>query len=144
MKSLIKSVTLTVIVLGIFLRFPTSAQAKRTLPALKSAPAVKSNSSNVTVKVKFRSDRKGVILNFGNLTTAAGVSYDLVYDTRGTTQNAGGAVKISSATANTEVIFGTCSSGVCRYDTEISNAKLQVLITLKNGRKIVKPFRLKV
>ena len=144
MKSLIKSVTLTVIVLGIFLSLPTTVQAKRKLPALKSAPTAKSTSANVTVKVKFRSDRKGVILNFGNLTAATGVSYDLIYDTRGTTQNAGGAVKISSATANTEVIFGTCSSGVCRYDSGISNAKLQVSITLKNGRKIVKPFRLKV
>ena len=133
-----------VFVFGIFVSLPTAVQAKRTLPALKSVSASKSTSSGVTVKVKFRSDRKGVILNFGNLTAATGVSYDLIYDTRGTTQNAGGAVKISSDTANTEVIFGTCSSGVCRYDTGISNAKLQVFITLKNGRKIVKPFRLKV
>lgn len=133
-----------VIVLTVFLSLPATVQAKRKLPVLKSASTAKSTSSGVTVKVKFRPDRKGVILNFGNLTAASGVSYDLVYDTRGTTQNAGGAVKISSATANTEVIFGTCSSGVCRYDTGISNAKLQVFITLKNGRKIVKPFRLKV
>lgn len=144
MKSLIKSVSLVIIILGFFLSLPTAVQAKRKLPVLKSASTAKSTSTNVTVKVKFRSDRKGVILNFGNLTAASGVSYDLVYDTRGTTQNAGGAVKISSATANTEVIFGTCSSGVCRYDTGISNAKLQVFITLKNGQKIVKPFRLKV
>jgi hypothetical protein len=135
---------ITAVVLGISLSFPTAVQAKRKLPSPKAVSTTKSATSGVTVKVKFRSDRKGVILNFGNLTAATGVSYDLIYDTRGTTQNAGGAVKISSATASTEVIFGTCSTGVCRYDTGISNAKLQVFITLKNGRKIVKPFKLKI
>ena len=144
MKSLIKSVSIAVFVIGILVSLPTPVQAKRKLPSQKTVSAAKSTSANVTVKVKFKSDRKGVILNFGNLTAATGVSYDLIYDTRGTTQNAGGAVKISSTTANTEVIFGTCSAGVCRYDSGISNAKLQVFITLKNGLKIVKPFRLKV
>lgn len=129
---------------GILVSIPAPVQAKRKLPAPKTATTAKSTASGVTVKVKFRSDRKGVILNFANLKNASGVSYDLVYDTRGTTQNAGGAVKISSDTSSDEVIFGTCSTGVCRYDTGISNAKLQVFITLKNGRKIVKPFRLKV
>ena len=144
MRRFIKFVSIIVFVSAISLSLPSAVQAKRKLPLPKTAATTKSTASGVTVKVKFRPDRKGVILNFANLTTASGVSYDLIYDTRGTTQNAGGAVKISSATANTEVIFGTCSSGVCRYDSGISNAKLQVFITLKNGRKIVKPFRLKV
>lgn len=141
---LLAMTTVAIFVFGTLIALPTTVQAKRKLPALKSASTAGSTASNVTVKVKFRSDRKGVVINFGNLTAAKDVSYDLVYDTRGTTQNAGGAVKISSDTTSAEVIFGTCSSGVCRYDTDISNAKLQVFITLKNGRKIVKPFRLKV
>lgn len=139
-----KSLSIVVFVIGMLVSIPAPVAAKRKLPLPKTVSTTKSTVSGVTVKVKFRSDRKGVILNFANLTAASGVSYDLVYDTRGTTQNAGGAVKISSDTANTEVIFGTCSAGVCRYDTGISNAKLQIFITLKNGRKIVKPFRLKV
>jgi hypothetical protein len=144
MRRFFKSLSIAALIIGIFVSAPAPAQAKRKLPSPKAVSTTKSATSGVTVKVKFRSDRKGVILNFGNLTATTGVSYDLIYDTRGTTQNAGGAVKISSATANTEVIFGTCSAGVCRYDSAISNAKLQVFITLKNGRKIVKPFRLKV
>lgn len=141
---LLAMTTVTVFVFGILFILPTAVQAKRKLPALKSASAVKSTSSNVTVKVKFRSDRKGVVLNLGNLSAASGVSYDLIYDTRGTTQNAGGAVKISGDTNTAEVIFGTCSAGVCRYDSGITNAKLTVTTTLKNGRKVIKPFRLKV
>lgn len=141
MTRLILAIT---VILTLFLSLPSPAEAKRKLPSPRAASTGKSTASGVAVKVKFRVDRKGVILNFSNLSAASGVSYDLVYDTRGTTQNAGGAVKISSDTANAEVIFGTCSAGVCRYDTGISNAKLQVFITLKNGRKIVKPFRLKV
>lgn len=144
MRRFFKLVSMVAFVLGIFLSLPTTVQAKRKLPALKPASTSKSTSTGVTVKVKFRSDRKGVVLNLGNLTAASGVSYDLIYDTRGTTQNAGGAVKISSDTANTEVIFGTCSSGVCRYDSGITNARLTITSTLKNGRTIIKPFRLKV
>jgi len=144
MRRFFKIISIVILATAILLDLPSTVQAKRTLPALKSVSTAKSTSTGVTVKVKFRPDRKGVILNFGNLTTATGVGYDLIYDTRGTTQNAGGAIKISSDIANTEVIFGTCSSGVCRYDSGISNAKLQVFITLKNGRKIIKPYKLKV
>ena len=130
-----RSIFALVLILTVFLGLSTAVQAKRKLPALKSAPAVKSTSSNVTVKVKFRSDRKGVVLNLGNLSAASGVSYDLIYDTRGTTQNAGGAIKISGDTNTAEVIFGTCSAGVWSKLLAITSALVfRVISVTSSGR----------
>src|SRR3989344_3257483 len=65
---------------------------------------------------------------------------------RGTTQGAGGSIDPSTtgATASRELLFGTCSHGVCRYDTGIANAKLVVTYTLANGKRYSKTLRIKV
>lgn len=132
-----------------FLLFPEDTQAKMRLP--QAAP-VKSGTSSapvrttrgVTLKVRFRGDRLAIIADFTNLEIASSVSYNLSYTTRGTTQGAGGEISPSEGATTREIIFGTCSHGVCRYDSGITNARFLVTTILKNGVKIVKPFRLKV
>jgi hypothetical protein len=47
-------------------------------------------------------------------------------------------------TAQRELIFGTCSSSVCRYDTGIKDARLTVRTTLRSGKVIVNTYKLKV
>lgn len=130
----------------IFVNLDSPVYAKRLLPALRPAGSSKPTkvSTGVNIKVKFRGDRKGVVLNFSNLSAASNVVYELTYDSRGITQSAGGAVRTNNDAASAEVLFGTCSSGACRYDSGISNAKLKVISVLKTGKKVVKPFRLKV
>lgn len=144
MRRFIRLVSTLTIILTIFLSLPSLIQAKRKLPALKSSSSTKSSSTGVTVKVKFRGDRKAVILNLSNLSPAKNVSYELQYDADGITQGAGGSVTISGNTESREILFGTCSGGACRYDKNIKNAKLTVTTTLKNGRRIINPFKLKV
>lgn len=131
-----------------FLR-PSFTHAKRLLPRATPAKsgggaAVVSTSRGVNAKVRFRGDRLAIIVDFSNLGIARSVSYNLSYATRGTSQGAGGNISPSEDSTSRELIFGTCSHGVCRYDSGISNAKFVVTTTLKNGAKIVKPFRLKV
>lgn len=125
--------------------------AKKVLPRAKSGGTTKSSGSATTagrvgMSVRFRGDRRAIIVNFSNLTSARSVSYTLSYSTRGTTQGAGGSIDPSTtgASASRELIFGTCSHGVCRYDTGITNAKLVVTYTLANGKRYSKSFRLKV
>ena len=96
-------------------------------------------------KVKFRADRRAIIVSFEGLNEVASVSYSLTYRTRGTDQGAGGIIDSKSGgTATRELVFGTASNGIFRYDTDISNARLTITTTLKNGLKVVKPFKLKV
>jgi hypothetical protein len=124
------------------------AFAKRLLPHLTktSSGTVKtSGSGRVATSVKFRGDRLATIISFKNLSVASKVDYFLTYNTRGTTQGASGTlIPAGEATALRELLFGTCSKGVCRYDTGITNAKLTITSTLGSGLKIIKRYRLKV
>ncbi len=127
----------------------STASAKRLLPRAQK-PSVPSGASTAvkTVGVKpivgFRSDRRAIIVTFQNLEIAARVEYSLTYTSRGIKQGAGGVITPTTSEETRELLFGTCSHGVCRYDTGITNARFTVTTVLKNGRKVVKPFRLRV
>lgn len=144
-----KPILLIFLIISFFgLTFPKKALARRRLP--RAAPIKKSggapvrSSRGVTVRVRFRGDRRAIIVDFSNLGIAASVSYNLSYTTRGTTQGAGGEIGTAEDPTTREIIFGTCSHGVCRYDSGITKARFLVTTRLKNGVKVVKPFRLKV
>ena len=133
----------------ISLLLPSVTHAKRLLPRAVPAKsgggtAVVSTSRGVGAKVRFRGDKLAIIVDFSSLSIASSVSYNLSYATRGTSQGAGGNISPSEDSTSRELIFGTCSHGVCRYDSGITNAKFVVTTVLKNGRKVVKPFKLKV
>lgn len=128
---------------------PKDALAKRLLPSAAKPATTKSvgatTSKGVNTSVKFRGDRRAVIVSFSNLSIASNVSYTLSYQTRGTTQGATGTINSASGDgASRELLFGTCSHGVCRYDSGITNAKFTVTTMLKTGKKVIKSFRLKV
>lgn len=111
----------------------------------KSQAVKKSSGAGISVIPRFRADRRAVIVNFGNLQNASSVSYTLTYTQNGQEEGAIGTLNLgSSQTASQELLFGTCSKNVCRYHTNISNGKLEVLYTLKSGKKYVKRYRLKV
>lgn len=129
--------------------FPSTTYAKKVLPRVQKATAgatkTTSTTRGVKTSVKFREDKRAIIVNFISLSIASSVNYTLSYNSRGTTQGAGGTINTGLGDSQIrEILFGTCSHGVCRYDTGITNAKLVVTTTLKNGLKISKSFRLKV
>lgn len=148
----------TILVVFVFL-FVFSATkihaAKRLLPRLAQAanqttnsnPTKTTNSSKgISTNVKFRADRKAIVIEFASLKSATEVSYMFTYDTNGITQGAAGQVSTDKDTTDPrELIFGSCSTNnVCRYDTNITNARLVITSTLLNGTKIIKPYLLKI
>ncbi len=99
----------------------------------------------VVTSVRFRGDRKAIIINFSGLTNASSVNYSLSYESNGIPQGAMGTISnITTATDNRELLFGTCSGGVCRYHQNITNAKLVITSKLKSGHTTRKTYRLKV
>ena len=97
------------------------------------------------VSPKLRGDRMAVALYFGNLSKVKSVSYVLTYQGSGSDQGAIGSVDSSSGNAaNRELLFGTCSSGVCTYHSNIVNAKLEVTVEQLSGKKTLKRYRIKV
>lgn len=143
-----KKVLILVSFLGFLSFVPKNALAKilpQAAKAGKSTTVSKVVSSGIGVSPYLRLDRKALIINFSNLQNAKSISYSLTYTTSEQEEGAMGAINFgSSPTASQELLFGTCSKGVCRYHTGIHNAKLEITYTLKTGKKYIKRFRIKV
>ena len=104
-----------------------------------------STSGRVVTSVKFRGDRRAVIINFAGLTNAKSVTYSLTYSSNGIAQGAMGTItNIAGSVDSRELLFGTCSHGVCRYHTGITDARLVITSKLKSGITTRKSYRLKV
>lgn len=131
-----------------FFALPSDIQAKKVLPRFASTSTTSkvktTDKTKPQISVKFRSDRKAIIVTFGNLPVAKTVSYNLVYTANGVEQGFGGSITELTGTQTREIVLGTCSHGVCRYDTAIKNAKFSVTYKLSNGKTYVKNFRLKI
>lgn len=138
-----RRLSILIVLVLLFVTLPSPVAAKKKLPT-RSTRTTTSATRGVTASVKFRGDRRGIIANFSNLGIASSVAYSLSYTSRGISQGAGGSILPTESSGVRELIFGTCSGGVCRYDTGITNAKFVVTTTLKNGRKVMKTFRIRV
>lgn len=137
---------IAVFIISFFLN--TRAVEAKLLPRFQKVTGVKakvSYSSSPTVSVRLRGDRKALNLNIGNLRTASSVSYTLSYQTNGKDEGVAGTIDpAGQASIAREILFGTCSSGVCRYHTGITNAKLEIISSLNSGKRVIKRFRIRV
>ena len=132
--------------LTLFLFFSDPVQAA-ILPRFRKSSGKSGGvvSSGVGISARLRGDRKALNLYLSNLSKAKSVTYTLIYQTNGKDEGVSGSVD-SSAGNNTsrELLFGTCSSGVCRYHQNLSSMKVEVITELLNGRKTMRRFRVRV
>jgi hypothetical protein len=129
--------------LALVLVLPTAALRQRTRRKTTSSPGTTSASRGVKAQIRFRSDRQGLLISFSDFEDIDSVRYELVYDSNGVTQAVGGTAALGD-TSTRELLFGTCSAGICRYHSNITNARLSIITTLENGTKILKPYRIRV
>lgn len=116
-------------------------QAKKTVQ--KSTTAVKV--SGIGVYPRLRADRRALIVNFTNLQNAKAVSYFLTYKTNVQDEGAMGGLTLGGSSSSiNELLFGTCSKNICRYHTNIKDARLEVSYTLKSNKKYLKKYKIKV
>jgi len=100
-------------------------------------------SNRVGYSVRFNSTRTGLIISFSGLTNANSVNYSLSYNANGIPQGAMGTITNPEVSVDTrELLFGTCSGGVCRYHQNITNAKLVITSKLKSGYTTRKTYRI--
>lgn len=104
----------------------------------------KTSTYGLVISPKLRKDRKALIVNFSNLSRVSSFAYELTYLTNGIEQGVYGTVtpKGENSTVR-ELLFGTCSGNVCRYHSGIQDMKFVVTANLKNGKKIIKRYRVK-
>lgn len=118
--------------------------AKKFVKKTASAPVKTSLSSSVPSVVKFRPDRLGILLSFSSFRSLDSITYSFTYTTNGIAQGAGGTITANNnPTAVRELLFGTCSTGVCRYHDNITNARLTLTAKFSNGKKITKIYTIK-
>lgn len=112
---------------------------------LAKQTGVKSAGTTIGVYPKLRPDRKALNVNFSNLQNAKSVSYMLVYKTNNQEEAAMGTLNLNGqTTSKNELLFGTCSKNVCRYHTNIKDARLEVSYTSQTGKKYLKKFKVKI
>lgn len=133
-----KLIKIFLIILAFFI-FAKSPQ----ILAKKSLLKQVSTGVGVVISPKLRNDRLALIINFSNLLQAKSISYSLTYNSEGVSQGVAGAIKPETGTTSRELLFGTCSSGVCRYNSNITNMRFVVTVKLKSGGQFVKSYRVK-
>ena len=116
------------------------------LPRFRSAPKKSTGvSSGVVVSPRLRSDRKAINVNFNNLSKAKNITYTLIYQTNGRDEGVSGSIDSSAGNSTVrELLFGTCSGGVCRYHANIKNMRFEVITELHSGKKFLRRFKIRV
>ncbi len=101
--------------------------------------------SGVGISVRLRPDHKAILVYFSNLNKASSVSYTLTYQTDGRAEGVSSVLTTGAEdSATRELLFGTCSSGVCRYHTSISGMKFEVVSELLSGKRSIKRFKIRL
>lgn len=136
-----KLVKILLIILALFIF--TESQPVLAKKSLLKQTSTGTGGVSVIISPKLRSDRLALIVNFNNLFSAKSVSYNLNYVSNGVPQGVGGSIIPAANSAYRELLFGTCSSGVCRYHTNITNMRFVVTTNLKSGGQFVKRFKVK-
>ncbi|MBN1263116.1 MAG: hypothetical protein JW991_02040 [Candidatus Pacebacteria bacterium] len=135
--------------------FPRSALAAKKRPPRGSRNTVqaasKTTSANLTTstqgirtKVRFRPDRLGLLVAFSGFERVSSVTYSLSYTSNGVPEGIGGTITSGPGNEERELLFATCSSGICRWHQNIQNARLVISSKLKSGITVRKPYRIKV
>ena len=144
-----KKTILLIFLLSIFFLFPKETlAAKARLSRGSGTTTVKRSSSGGSNRVgyalSFKSGKTGINLFLSNLSSANSVTYELTYQSNGISQGVIGTVTPSGSSEQRDLLFGTCSGSVCRYHSNITNAKLVITSKLKSGITTRKTYRIRV
>ncbi len=142
MKKIFCSLSLLFVLLLLFP--PSVSAARKRLPKNRSPQrAVAAPTQGVKAQVRFRADRRALLINFSGFDLLDSGSYELTYKANGIPQGAGGSIILGDTSTKT-ILFGTCSGGVCNYHQNITDSQLKIISILKSGIKVIKPYRIRV
>ncbi len=138
MKKIIIAIAVS---LFLFSQHPVYA---RLLPRFRGGSS-RGGSNGIGTSARLRPDRQALIVSFSSLSKAKSVNYVLSYQTNGKEEGVAGEINSSAGESTSrELLFGTCSTGVCTYHTNITNMKLEITSSLVSGKTTIKRFRIRV
>ena len=136
-------VLMIILLMVIFLLFPSPAYARKKLP-VRSARAVVGSATLPQTSLKLRGDYLALLLTLTNLDQAQDVSYLLTYQAAGVGQGVEGSHDPTLGNTQKELVFGTCSASVCTYHQNITDMIFQAAIDLKDGRTLTRKYQIKI
>ena len=136
-------VLMIILLIIIFLFFPSPAYARKKLP-MRAARAVVSSATLPQTGLKLRGDHLALLLTLTNMDKAQSLSYLLTYQAAGVGQGAEGSHDPALGNTQKELVFGTCSANVCTYHQSLSDMLFQATIGLKDGRTLVRKYQIKI
>ncbi|MBI2617474.1 hypothetical protein HYW55_05030 [Candidatus Gottesmanbacteria bacterium] len=140
MRYRLVSILVSVLFFSILFSTPLHAAKK----FVKKQSASKSAGGAIPAIVKYRSDKLGLLFSFSNFRGIESVSYSFSYTANGIPQGAGGTITAgNNPSMQRELLFGTCSTGVCTYHYNLSGARLILTAKLTNGKTVTKSYRIK-
>lgn len=123
--------------------YPSQTEAAKKF-VKKTVSTKKVVSGSIPSLVKYKPDRKGIYMSFLNFNGIESISYSFTYNTNGNPQGAGGTITSSNnPTMQRELLFGTCSTSVCTYHYNLTNARLVLTAKMTNGKTVGKSYRIK-
>jgi len=119
--------------------------AKKFVPKASTPKTyAKRATGNLPAVVKYRGDKLAILLSFSNFSGIESVNYTFTYDSGETRQGAAGTIRSNNnPESQRELLFGTCSKGVCTYHHNLSSARLILTGNMTNGRTVTKSYRIK-
>lgn len=152
MKKKLLLVVIFLILIGvlafIFLRRPVEEKIAEPTPP-KKATVVSLDELDETDRPQIiltaRADGKELKLEMENLAGFETVEYELIYLTNGVQRGVIGEVDLTagSKTVSRDLLLGTCSRNVCRYDPNVTGGTLNVVFRGEKSYRYSRDFILK-
>lgn len=134
---------LVLILLAVVIGTPQVYAAKKFVPK-KVSTVKKTVSGSLPAIVKYRGDKLGLLLSFSNFSGIQSASYVFTYNRSGIPDGASGTITANNnPSMQRELLFGTCSGGVCTYHHNLTSARLLLTVKMTNGRTISKGYNIK-
>ena len=99
--------------------------------------------SDIGLELSLRFDKKAVVMTLTKLTGVKSIEYELSYDAEETVEGetstvpkgvVGSPIEVAGKSEiKREILLGTCSANVCRYDKVKSDIKIVVRVNYENG-----------
>lgn len=101
-------------------------------------------SERPVVSLTSRPDGKELTLKIENIKNIKTIEYELVYLTEGVQRGVIGSValKEEEESVNRDLLLGTCSRNVCRYDENVTGGTLTITFRGEKTYKFIKDFKL--
>ncbi|MBU2632103.1 hypothetical protein KKG52_00120 [Patescibacteria group bacterium] len=118
---------------GLYFASQKNKPAEEEIKKQQSIPKI--SSEEIGLSLSWKEKGKIVLLEIAKTSDISAVEYELLYKTKDVMQRAFNILNIEKGKAvKEEIPLGTCSSGVCRYDKDISGIQVILKITKTNGK----------